>query len=467
MKTPSIYSFALLLIAALLFSCKADETDIGSDLIPGEDQLGMYTYEADVRCKTVREDSFPVFLKGTSLPALLLGSYVDPIFGKVQANFAAQFAPSKASFTFGDAAVIDSVILSLEYTGSKPFYGDISKWKGAQRFKVYELNEDILADTVTTYYSNHNVQYKPTLLGEKSVIPNNTSGFTWKKDTLVTTENPQLRIKLNDNAKSVFQNATAANLVDGTSWYNYFRGLYVVADNGAFQKTGEGAILRFDVASLTNTKCRIRVFYHNSTNNAENPFDFFDFYANSATRKLNIYQHNYKNTQLEQDMKYGGYNAYRVYIQGLGGVKTKVELPDFQLLPEFSDTAATYVINKAELIIPVDESGYSYTYPLADNLIVVMPDTAAKYAALENAPNANIRDLTDVSQFFYGGAYNSDAKEYKFRISLHISDLINRRLKQNKGLYIVSGLGGYLADRVVLSNSANRKVRLRIIYTKI
>jgi hypothetical protein len=151
----------------------------------------------------------------------------------------------------------------------------------------------------------------------------------------------------------------------------------------------------------------------------------------------------------------------------LGGVKTKVELPDFQSLPEFSDTTATYVINKAELIIPVDESAYSYTYPLANNLVVQMPDTAAKYAALANAPNADIRDLTDVSQFFYGGAYNTDSKEYKFRISLHISDLINRRLKQNKGLYIVSALGGYLADRVVLSNSANRKVRLRIIYTKI
>jgi hypothetical protein len=99
--------------------------------------------------------------------------------------------------------------------------------------------------------------------------------------------------------------------------------------------------------------------------------------------------------------------------------------------------------------------------------IVVMPDTAAKYSALENAPNANIRDLSDVTQYFYGGAYVPASKEYIFRISLHVSDLINRRLKQNKGLYLVSGLGGYLADRVVLSNTPNRKIRLRIIYTKI
>lgn len=466
MKSTSIYFIAILLASALLFSCKADESDIGADLIPGEDQLDMHTYETDLLCKTVREDSFPVFLKSNSLPALLLGSYIDPIFGKVQSNFAAQFTPSKASFTFGDSAVVDSVILTLEYTSTKPYYGDISKWKGAQRFKVYELDEDILADTITTYYSNYNVKYKPTLLGERVVIPNITAPVKWKEDTLTTTENPQLRIRL-DNAKSIFANATAAQLADGTSFYNYFRGLYVVADNQDFQKEGEGAILRFDVSTASNTKCRIRVFYHNKANTASNPFDFIDFYSTSATRKLNIYQHNYKNTQLLQDMKYGEYNANRVYVQGMGGVKTKVVLPNFTQLPDFSDTTATYVINKAELIIPVDEEAYTYAYPVPDNLIVVMPDTAAKYSALENAPNANIRDLSDVTQYFYGGAYVPASKEYIFRISLHVSDLINRRLKQNKGLYLVSGLGGYLADRVVLSNTPNRKVRLRIIYTKI
>lgn len=463
MKTPSLYSFMLLFLAVTLFSCKPDETDIGSDLIPGEDQLNMFTYEAEIGAKTVREDSLPVFSKGASLSTFLLGSYVDPIFGKAQSNFAAEFTPSTSNFTFGDTAVIDSVVLSLEYFTSNTYYGDITKYRGAQRFKVYELNQDIVSDSLTTYYSNENVKYKPTLLGEKTVIPDITSNVTWKEDTLVTTEKPQLRITLNQTAKDIFANATPAQLASGTAFYDYFKGLYVVADNG-FQKSGEGAILRFN--AFDDNFCRIRVYYHNAASTETNPFDFYDFRVTKNTRKLNVYRHNYKNTQLLQDMVYGGYNANRVYIQAMAGVKTKLILPDFQQLPEFSDTTATYVINKAELIVPVDMETYSYFYPVVSGLVVYAANTDTTYNNLVNPPNILIRDYIEVSQYFYGGQYDKDNAEYRLRISLHMSDIINRKIK-NIGLYLAAESQNTTANRVVIANTPDRKIRLRIIYTKI
>ncbi|UPT68805.1 MAG: DUF4270 domain-containing protein [Sphingobacteriales bacterium JAD_PAG50586_3] len=464
MKTPSLYSFVLLFLAVMLFSCKPDETDIGSDLIPGEDQLNMFTYEAEVGAQTVREDSLSVFANDVSLSTFLLGSYVDPLFGKVQANFAAEFTPSTSNFTFGTNHVIDSVVLSLEYFTTNTYYGDITKYRGAQRFKVYQLNEDIVSDSLTTYFSNHNVQYKPTLLGEKTTVPNITAGFTWKEDTLSVPEKPQLRITLdkNDIAKNIFQNANPADLASGTAFYNYFKGLYVVADNG-YQKSGEGAILRFNA---DDNFCRIRVFYHNDASTDTNPFDYYDFQVKKTTRKLNIYQHNYKNTQLLQDMLYGGTNANRVYAQAMGGVKTKLTLPNFQQLPEFSDTTATYVINKAELIVPVDNDAYSYFYPLPNGLILYAANTDTTYNNLINPPNKLIRDYLEVSQYFYGGQYNKDKQEYIIRLSLQMSDIINRKIK-DKGMYLGVELPSITANRVVISNSPERKIRLRIIYTKI
>lgn len=460
MKNASLYAISLFVIIALLSACKPEDSDIGADLIPGGDKLNLFTYETDLDAITVLEDSLPTFVKGTGLSAFQLGRYHDPVFGRNSAVFGAEFTPSVANFTYGAGGVVDSVILSLEYTNTSRFYGDISKLRGAQRFNVYRLTEDITSDTTTIYYSNHKLEYDISqLLGQKVLVPNVTDSVKWVKDSVTVREAPQLRIKLNNLAKAIFAPENQANFANATAFYNYFRGIYIQADNNDFQSPGDGAILRFNAS--TAGACRIRVFYHNDESTEENPFEFFDFVVNNTTRKVNVYQHNYKGTQLLQNLNQP--NADRLFVQSMGGVKTKVILPNFDTVPGFG--AGTYVVNKAELFIPVDPTAYSPTYPRPSTVVVLAPSSDTTYSNLINPPNANIRDLTDVSSVYYGGGFNNDSLGYEFGISLHLSDILNKQVK-NKGLYIVNELAAVKADRLVLTNVPGRKIRLRIIYTK-
>lgn len=445
--------------AALLYSCKPDESDIGAGLIPGQDQLNTLVYEVPLQSKTVLDDSALVYSKGVGVGTLLAGSYVDPVFGKVSTGFAAEFAPFVASATFGkpDSFQIDSVVLSLEYvsgTGTKAYYGDVSKLRGAQRVKVYRWNEEI-SDTAK-YYSNHNVQYS-TLLGEKTFVPN-FSTVTWSEDTLTTTEPAQLRIKLNADAVNLFKNANDS-MADRTTFYKYLQGLYVVADNG-FQQPGDGAILRFNAAA-----CRIRVFYKNNTNTTSNPFDFLDFVSTAATRKIALFKHDYNNTQVQQAIQ-AGFAADKLYLQPLAGVKTKVILPDFDTIPEFADTNANYVVNRAELVIPADVMGYSFYYTVPNSLVAYAVNPDALYDNVINPPGLLVRDYTDVSQYYYGGTYDATNSEFVLRISLHLSDILNRKIK-DKGLYLATDFPNTEAKRLIIANETGRKIRLRLIYTKI
>jgi hypothetical protein len=47
-----------------------------------------------------------------------------------------------------------------------------------------------------------------------------------------------------------------------------------------------------------------------------------------------------------------------------------------------------------------------------------------------------------------------------------MSDIINRKIK-NIGLYLAAESQNTTANRVVIANTPDRKIRLRIIYTKI
>ena len=80
----------------------------------------------------------------------MLGTYIDPYFGKMDASIVSQirleasvdFALSSGSL---DSLVIDSVVMYLALQGS---FGNLD----AQTFEVYQIDEDI--DIDSTYYTN-------------------------------------------------------------------------------------------------------------------------------------------------------------------------------------------------------------------------------------------------------------------------------------------------------------------------
>ena len=145
-----------ILLGLLIFfvSCQKNKHEIGKPAID-QDQLlnGITTDTFDLITYTIDEDSAIT----DNMANVLLGSYVDPKFGEVSAEFYTEFRLKSLNPVFGDIGTIvyDSCVLALQYVG---YYGDLS----AQNFEVYELSDSLSMDSV--YYDFSTKPVKPANL---------------------------------------------------------------------------------------------------------------------------------------------------------------------------------------------------------------------------------------------------------------------------------------------------------------
>ena len=147
-------SATFLLLLVLVASCKKKDSSLGLNDLDQNNLLNSAQVDTfQLETYTIAEDSVI-----TDNPAFaVLGSYVDPKFGNVNANFYTQLVPSGLNPDFGDLSTItiDSVVLGLEYVG---FTGDLYK----QTLQVFEMSEDIHLDS--TYYQFTTKNVYPTSL---------------------------------------------------------------------------------------------------------------------------------------------------------------------------------------------------------------------------------------------------------------------------------------------------------------
>ena len=145
----------------------------------------------------------------------------------------------------------------------------------------------------------------------------------------------------------------------------------------------------------------------------------------------------------------------------MGGLKVRILFPTLRDL----GINGRIAINKANLIVSLDNNDNTVSDYAPPTQLVLLEEKDGK-----------IRFLLDQYEgmTYYGGAYNSSKKEYKFNIARHIQQVIDgpeRNGKENLGLYLVV----WTADR---PNSANRVVlkgpkrqsgnlRLQVTYTKL
>lgn len=436
--TKQIRYFFFLSLIALIFSCKKKTPeDIGLPILPGEDLLNAeFTDTLTLITHTVLDDS----LKTDEVTPMLLGNINDPAFGITKASVFTQLALSKTNPAFGTTPILDSAVLSVVYSSGQ-YYGTLSP----QKFKVYELTESLYRDS--SYYSNRMLQYS-TELGSAYITPKPNLGTD---SVLVDTLKypPHLRITLD---KTFFQ-----NFLDNTTFYtgndallNFFKGIYISSSTGA--PAGQGGVFYMD---LTHTYSRITLFYHNSTDTTSYYFGV----SKDAGARFSHFEHDYSSVSeiITQLNTANTIQEDKVFVQPMAGLRTKVTMP---YLKDFFNNGKV-VINKAELIMPVDPSSLVGTdsiytpHPkmvatIADSILgpVIMPDY------FEGAP-------------YFGGEYDAVKKEYRFNIARYVQQVLNGT-KENKGLYIIANARPTTANRVQLlggSKSLPNHMRLKITYT--
>ncbi|NNE54966.1 MAG: DUF4270 domain-containing protein [Flavobacteriales bacterium] len=403
---------AAILLASISFSCTRPEESIGLGIQPEEDLLSVSQMDTvTMVAYTVTEDS----LRTDELSHTLLGNYNDPVFGRTKASYYAQIRLSSTSVDFGNTnnIYVDSLVLAMKLEGSH--YGSSKP----QEFEVYEIDEDLYLDS--SYYSNQTLSIKSQNLvldGHSVVKPNVIDTVSISGNALA----PQLRVQLDTTfARDVFLSQSGtANLDDNDAFTEYFKGIYVRSN------TLDGGVLSIDMFDPQTSV----IMYYRDLNGEEADTTSFVFSIN------NLSPHYYHLDQEKTDNLLPLQTQDSIpadphtYTQGGAGVITRIDFPFIEDL----DGAEGFVINRAEMIIPVKDPSLNRPYRPTQLLLRRPLDEST----------ALIPDDVSVD-FQTGGFYDEEVAGYRFDISRFIQLTATGTIEDNSLFVLVD-------DRFALAN---------------
>ncbi len=434
---------SLAIIFLTFYSCKKDPNDIGYTLLPGSDTLNVRSVDTvTIIAYSLIQDS----IRTDKRTENMVGSMVDPVFGVTSANYYTQFRLSAESNDFGSNPVMDSIVLQLRYS---TIYGDTNT---LQTLKVYEMSQDLSYDS--TYYSNQSIAIYGNLLASYTFRPKPKDSVLVKG---VKTA-PHIRINLS-KMTNYFGNKilfTPADVINSNlSFIKYMKGLAIqsvpVSSGGALI-----SILPIDANS------KLVLYFHNDSTT----YNAFDMPVNSLCARMNQFDHNgylsaspeLKNQILNKDTLLG---KEKLYIQGLGGVQTKIRIPYIKELRNLGKIA----INNALLVLKNIE--FDTTYAPVPAIYLLQKDSLGRFA--------NVLDYVEGANYF-GGVYDKNKKTYTIRLTRHIENILLGKVT-NHDLYLMAShpSGSTLVPNRVIVRGTNPsdptvtsdRIQLQIVYTKL
>ncbi len=429
--------FTIVATAALfLSSCIDNVTSIGLNLI---DEVGTdFTDTATVTAYSVREDS----LSTSALTANLVGEVEDPVFGPLKAATYAQFALSGASVNFGNSPTLDSVVLTLQLSS---YYGDTTSKVG---IRVYELTEDLSPDR---YYQNSTIAYD-----ESAPLNYSLAGYSIKPNTKVTVDtgiyNAHLRIRLSDSFGRQLL-SQQSEMTSTNAFQRVLKGLCIAS----VSHTGSvGYILH---SSMTSSLTGITLYYHNGGTAAK-----YTFPCDKSCARFTGYTHHYEsstNADFVQEILNGdrSVGSKTLFAQATGGIKTVIRFPN--LKDAFKSLNNRVVVNKAELVICNVDPDEKYLVQPSGLSLQGISTATGKTTYL---PDDEYYSSTN----YFGGTYDADKKEYRFRITKYVQDLILGNTEYADSVNLVVKGAGVRANRLIIGGTGrtdDRRLRLELSYT--
>lgn len=390
--------FLALLTAATLWSACTKATPFGADLL--NDQIADYDFTdtITVRCTLEEEDSVLTSDRSSTASYFLCGELNDPVFGKSTSDLYALFQLSKSFSGFDPAKErFDSIVMYLGYDGAG-VYGDTLN---NQTLIVRRLSEQLRSDT--DYYSTSRL-----LAGDELGRVDNFRPRPYTLDSLVsTTKGAFLRVKLNDTfGQELFGYDSLTYTTDANLWEK-LKGIQISTSAGA---ASPGAMLAFDLNDYQFSFVRI---YYTRNDTVHN--NYLDYYF-SGCNKFTHFDIDHSGTVI--DGKIGQPLTDLMYIQGMSGLRLKVELPYIDQLQNIAVnqarlvlTTATGVPNDLTVLKPVAQTvmtetrGDSINIYTQDVLKSLGPNLNQGLDDFGGTPR-NVQDNgATVSQYFLGLSY--------------------------------------------------------------
>ena len=337
----TVFFFSVLLI--LLSSCEKDIGSLGMGVMPSSDIIEVredslqkfnFKYIEDNTNDTIRTDQF----------YLLLGSYSDPVFGKVRAEIFAPFYFNNPVFDRNSYSFeIYDAHISITYTDTSFVYGKSIN----QKIDVYQMLDSIDIDD----YKTLNFSCKEKYL----------TSFTLNVDTTIESD-------------STVTFALPSSFISTIDQY-LKTGIYAMdigpdSINKDFGKKFFGLHFRtnFDDAGIVklsdlSIKMNIKIWNGETTDTVTQEMICSDF----VDKESYIYKHPLVRFDLKHPVslkqKIGMSSRDTVFIQSMKGFKSEFYLSDIQ---RWLDTTKT-VINIARFTVPIVKDD---SYPAIPSLLL-------------------------------------------------------------------------------------------------
>lgn len=423
------------------------EDGIGKGVLPPELLLGVHRIDTlTIETRTVPDDS----IRADGLDAVLLGNHHDPKFGRLVSGFYTQLrlATNQPVFTSGvssETVQIDSVVLALSYSNEQ--WGN----NFPQEYQVYELDEQLFADTL--YYSNRVLQVKENdLVQPESKIqrPGPGVNVVVGQDTLP----PQLRIKLDPEIGTRIFNAVGTDDLSTQGFPAFFKGLYVtVADQ--FISPNNGGVHYFNLLSpVSKVTLYYRLYHRDGIDQGQYETREYDLVINTNavyyTRSVHDFSTAMHELQAQLDGDFSS-TGQKTFIRAAAGLKTRVFFPHLGSIR--NDTLA---INNAELIIPFQ----------ADNAFAPPNRLFAVGRNVEENTAFLLPDIFEGDSHF-GGFLDVINSQYRVNVTRWATQVAFGS-RENTAIELVPDRAGSSANRVIINGPQHpdRPMRLVIHYTK-
>ena len=414
------------------------------------DELGLHLVDNRAQINTVDTLSINVMTVPDDSVAMnfgvgnVMGIINDPVFGNTKANIFTQTRLPENDLFLGEDPVLDSLHLVLMYFDN--YYGDLQTF---QRLQVYELSESF--PDRDTLFSNLHIPYHP------DPITKDPEGFYFRPlpqdsvvvDTLM--QPPQIRIPLNDEFGQRFIDANEDEAyVNVPNYLEEFKGLYVVMDDHI---EGIGSKYRIN---MLEPRTSLELFYQTEEDTVSQMQRFpINEFARRSTR---IEHQGYEdvNEALRRQIEHGDQEMADslLFVQSLGRLRADIELPYLKTLADIP----RLLINKAELIVPVDESFLTEELPAVEQLLLLRKDDEGYLHFLDDY---------FMGAGYFGGQLDENNMQYRFNISKHVQQVMDGHTQNDKLVMVVTGSSDNMG-RVVLHGPGrtDNPMRILIYYTE-
>lgn len=438
--------FAILILASFtIASCKKESDSIGYELLPEGDLLEV-TYSGSAAIKALSLLDEPAT---STSSAGILGTAIDPVFGKSSSSIYMQIYPvdliSDSSFasTF-DQATIDSVVLSLAYSSiGGSIYGNSDKYLGAQEVKVYQVQEDMTLATDSSYKSDRSFAYDQTPIGKGWIYPN----FLDSVNVGAVNKPAQLRIKLSNSFGHFLRDGASTNggmkLKDADTFLAFMKGLYVTAENPS-QSINTGG---FYYLNLSSGYSGLTLYYKTATGTGS------VFMKIPDRGSFNHFTHETASLQALSDSS--NLNKNTCFVQAMHSMKTRLFFPGILELAKNKKIA----IVDAKLVISPQEGTYG-TFRRPNKLTALTLD--------ENGTAIATKDAYEISDpASYGAEINADG-QYELQITRYLQGLA-KISAVDRGLDILRPGGAIYAERLVFNgpNASSNALYIKLKYIEI